>query len=106
MPGEFHFADRSGVTFEWNDSIDKHCKGLHKEDMVLFPTLAAELPGVTLDHDLPVTAVEDEIPPQGRAKDAAVANAGLVPLDPRAMVHEACFQVQYHHRRRRGRHGI
>jgi hypothetical protein len=84
-PGEFDFADRSGVLFEWNETIDEHPKGLVQEDVVLYPTLAAELPGVTIGRDVPVTAVEDEIAPQGRAEDAAATNAGLALMDPRAL---------------------
>jgi hypothetical protein len=84
-PGEFDFADRSGVLFEWNESIDKHPQGLVEEEVVLYPTLAAELPGVTIGRDIPVTAVEDDIVPQGRAEDAVAANAGLAPMEPGAL---------------------
>jgi hypothetical protein len=80
-PREFDFTDRSGILFEWNDEIDKHREGLIEEDVVLYPTLAAEIPGVTLDRELLVTPIEDKIAPQGRVEDAAAANAGLAPLD-------------------------
>ena len=51
-------------------NIDEHPGGLVEEDVVLYPTLEAELPVVTISHDIPVMAVEDEIAPQGRAEGA------------------------------------
>ena len=80
-PGEFDFADRSSVLFKWNEVIDEHPEEMVQEDVVLYPTLAAELPGVTIGRDVPVTAIEDEIALQGRVEDAAAANAGLAPMD-------------------------
>jgi hypothetical protein len=94
--GDFDFADRSGILFEWNDCIDEGHQGLVEEDVIPYPTLAAELPGVTLHRDLPVTAVEDDIPPQGRAEDAAAANAGLAPIDRRGLFNEAAAVVDAH----------
>ena len=35
--GDFDFADRSGVLFEWNEVIDEHPEGLVEEDVVLYP---------------------------------------------------------------------
>ena len=91
--GDFDFADRSGILFEWNDSIDEHRETLVEEEVVLYPTLAAELPGITLGRNMPVTAIEDAIPPQGRAEDAAASNAGLAPLDRRALFAEAAAVI-------------
>ncbi len=91
--GDFDFADRSGILFEWNDRIDEHRETLVEEEVVLYPTLAAELPGITLDRDMPVTAVEEAIPPQGRAEDSAAANAGLAPLDRGVLFNEAAAVI-------------
>jgi hypothetical protein len=94
--GDFDFADHLGILFEWNDSIDESREELVEEDVIVYPTLAAELLGVTLHRDLPVTEVEDEIPPQGRAEDAAAANAGLALLDRRGLFNEAVAVVDAH----------
>ena len=81
VPGVFDFADRSGILFEWNDAIDEPPKGLVAEDVVLYPSIVTEFPGVTLDRDIAVTTVEDEVKPHGRLEDAAAHNAGLKPVD-------------------------
>jgi hypothetical protein len=73
------FFDRNGVLFEWKDLVDEQKEGLVKEDCVPYPSLAAEFPGVTLDHETP--AIEDEIVPQGHAEDVAAQNANLALLD-------------------------
>jgi hypothetical protein len=91
--GDFNFADRSGILFEWNDRIDETRETLFEEEVVPYPTLVAELPGITLHRDIPVMPVEDEIPPQGRAEDAAAANAGFAPLDRRALFDEAAAVI-------------
>ena len=47
--GIFDFADRNGILFEWNEEVDKFPEGIVKvEDVVLYPSLAAEHPGVVL----------------------------------------------------------
>ena len=50
-------------------------------NIVLYPSLAAETPGVVLERDQPIPSVEDKIKPQGRAKDAAAQNANLEPIN-------------------------
>jgi hypothetical protein len=65
-----NFANRNGILFEWNNNIDKYPEGLVEEDVVLYPSLAAEIPGVVLERDLPIPMIEDKIEPQGCAKDA------------------------------------
>ncbi len=51
--------------------------------MILYPSLAAEIPGVILEQDLPIPTIEDKIEPQDqdRAKDAVARNANLEPFD-------------------------
>jgi hypothetical protein len=49
--------------------------------VVLYPSLAAEIPGVVLEHDLSIPRIEDEIEPQGRAKVTAARNANLQLFD-------------------------
>ncbi len=81
VPGAFDFTDRSGILFEWNDEIDESPEGLVAEDVVLYPSIVAEFPGVTLDRDIAVAMVEDDVEPHGRLEDAAAHNAGLEPVD-------------------------
>ena len=78
IPNEFDFLDRNGVLFKWNDNINGYLDGIVKKEVVLYPTLAAEIPGVVLNRDQPVPLVEDKIRPQGRVKDAAARNAIIV----------------------------
>jgi hypothetical protein len=58
VPGAFDFADRSGILFEWNDKLNDSPEGLIEEDVVLYPSIVAEFPGVTLDRDIPVATVD------------------------------------------------
>ena len=51
------------------------------EDVVLYPSYAAEHPGVALGQDRPLRSIEEELIPQGQAKDAAACNANLRPFD-------------------------
>jgi hypothetical protein len=45
--GIFDFADKNGILFEWNKEVDKFPKGIVEiKDVVLYPSLAAEHPGV------------------------------------------------------------
>jgi hypothetical protein len=76
-PNTLNFADRNGILFEWNNEVDEYPEGLVKEDVVLYPSLAAEIPGVVLERDLPIPTIKDEIKPQGCTKDATAGNANL-----------------------------
>jgi hypothetical protein len=44
-----NFSDRNGILLEWKDDVDKYPEGLVKEDVVLSPSLAAEIPRVVLE---------------------------------------------------------
>ncbi len=80
--GIFHFANRNGILFEWNEEVDEFPEGIVKvKDIVLYPSLAAEHPRVVLGKDQPLPLIEEELVPQGRAKDAAAHNANLRPFD-------------------------
>ena len=79
--GALDFTDRSGILFEWNEAIDEAPEGLVEEDVVPYPSIAAELPGVALEPDAGVAPVEDKTEPHGGPEDAAAANAGLDPID-------------------------
>ena len=70
-PNMFDFLDKNGVLFEWNKDVNKTPEGIIEEDVVLYPSLAAETPGVVLEQDQPIPAMEDKIKPQGRTEDAA-----------------------------------
>jgi hypothetical protein len=70
VPGALDFADRSSVLFKWNKDVDENPEGTVKEDMIPYPSLVAEFPGVTLDRNHPVPSIEGKIPPQGHAEDA------------------------------------
>jgi hypothetical protein len=80
-PNMFDFSDRNGILFEWNKDVDKTPEGIIKEDVVLYPSLAVETPGVVLERDQPIPSMEDKIEPQGRAKDTAAQNANLEPTN-------------------------
>jgi hypothetical protein len=77
----FDFLDRNGVLFKWNDEVGKYPEGIVEEEVVLYPALAAEIPGVVLDQDQPIPLIEDKIEPQGRAKDAAARKANIEPFN-------------------------
>jgi hypothetical protein len=80
----FDFANRNGVLFEWNDTVDEQQEGLVEEDLVPYPLLAKEFLVFTQDRDTP--DIKDKIAPQGRTEDAAAHNANLAPLDVVARV--------------------
>ena len=82
-PNMFDFSDRNGVLFEWNKDVNETPKGIIEEDVVLYPSLAAETHGVVLEQDQPIPSMEmeDKIEPQGRAEDAAARNANLEPTN-------------------------
>jgi hypothetical protein len=87
LPGIFDFADRNGILFEWNEEVDEFPKGIvDVEDVVHYPSLAAEHPGVVLGWEQPRPSIEEELVPQGRAEDAAACNASLHPFDVAGVV--------------------
>jgi hypothetical protein len=54
LPGSFNFADRNGIHFEWNKEVDKYPEGIIKlNDVILYPSLATEHPGVVIDKTNP-----------------------------------------------------
>jgi hypothetical protein len=62
IPGSFDFSDRNGILFEWNEEFDKFPKGIVKvKDIVLYPSLATEHPGVVLGRDQPLPSIEEEL---------------------------------------------
>ena len=82
LPGIFDFANRNGMLFEWNEEMDEFPEGIvDVEDVVLYPSLAAEHPGVVLGRDQPLPLTEEELFPQGQAEDAMARNANLQPFD-------------------------
>ena len=78
LPGIFDSADRNGILFKWDEEVDEFPEGIFDvEDVVLYPFFAAEHPGVVLGRDEPLSSIEEELVPQGQAKDAAACNANL-----------------------------
>ena len=78
LPSIFDFADRNGILFEWSKEEDKFPKGIVEvEDIALYPSLAAEHPGVVLGRDQPLPWIEKELVPQGHAEDATACNATI-----------------------------
>jgi hypothetical protein len=80
-PNTLDFTDRNRILFEWNNEVNEYPNRLVDKDMVLYPSLLTEIPGVVLEQDLPIPTIEDKIKPQGHAKDATARNANLKPLD-------------------------
>ncbi len=81
-PGIFDFADRNSILFEWNEEVDEFPEGIIDiKDVVLYPSLAAEHPGVVLKRDQPLPSIEEELIPQGQAEDAVACNANLRPFN-------------------------
>jgi hypothetical protein len=67
--------------------VDESPEGIvNVEDVVLYPSLAAEHPGVVLGRDQPLPSIEEELVPQGQAKDAAACNANIQPFDVAGVV--------------------
>ena len=56
------------------------------KDVLLYPSLAAEHPGEVIGQDQPLPSIEEELVPQGRAKDATARNANLQPFDVTGVV--------------------
>jgi hypothetical protein len=83
LPGIFNFANRNDILCEWRKEVDEFSQGIVEvEDVILYPFLAAEHPGVVLGRDQPLHSIEEELAPQGCAKDAATAhNTNLQPFD-------------------------
>ena len=77
--GNLAFRDRHGDLFAWNDEVDDMYENLVTEEPALFPDLAAEMPGVTLERDIPTSLdpVVDEADVPGLAEQRAALNAGL-----------------------------
>jgi hypothetical protein len=87
LPGIFDFADRNSILFEWNEEVDEFPEGIvDVEDVILYPSLAAEHPEVVLGQDQPLPSIEEELVPQGRAEDAAARNANFQPFDVAGVV--------------------
>jgi hypothetical protein len=87
LPGIFDFADRNGILFEWNEEVDKFPEGIIDiEDVVLYPSLAAEHPGVVLGRDQPLPSIEEELVTQGQAEDTTACNANLRPFNVAGVV--------------------
>jgi hypothetical protein len=78
--GVFNFADRNGILFEWNEVVDECPDSIIEVDVVLYPSLVAEFPGVTLGRDHPIPTIEKDIMPQGRDEAAAARNANMEPF--------------------------
>jgi hypothetical protein len=67
--------------------VDEFLEGIvDVEDVVLYPSLAAEHLGVLLGRDQPLPSIEEELISQGQAKDAAACNANLQPLNVTGVV--------------------
>jgi hypothetical protein len=87
LPGIFDFADRNGILFKWNKEVDEFPEGIiDVEDIVLYPSLAAEHPGVVLGRDQPLPSIKEELVPQGRAEDAAACSAKIQPFNVAGVV--------------------
>jgi hypothetical protein len=56
-PNTLDFANRNGILFKWKDNVDKYPEELVEEDVVFYPSLMAEIPGVVLEQDLPIPTI-------------------------------------------------
>ena len=56
--------DRKGILFEWNNEMGEHQEHLIEDEPVLHPSMVAEFPGVTLDHNLMILTIEEEFETQ------------------------------------------
>jgi hypothetical protein len=67
--------------FEWNEEVNRFPEGIVEiEDVVLYPSLAMEHPGVVLGQDKPLPLIKEELVPHGHAEDAAACNALVIML--------------------------
>jgi hypothetical protein len=82
--GVFDFSDRNGILFKWNEVVDECPEGIVKEDVVLYPSLVAEFPGVTLGRDHPIPTIKEDIMPQGCNEAAAACKANMEPFAARS----------------------
>jgi hypothetical protein len=50
-PGRIHstFPTEIKILFKWNNDDDEYPEGLVEEDVVLYPSLEAEIPGLVLE---------------------------------------------------------
>ncbi len=78
--GVFNFANRNGILFEWDKVVDECPEGIVEEDVVLYPSLVAEFPGVTLGRYHPIPTIKEDIMLQGRNEAAAARNANMEPF--------------------------
>ena len=85
------FADRNGILFEWNDNVNEFPEGLIEDNVVLYPSLAADISRVVLEQDLSISMIEDKIEPQGRAKDSVAHNWNLKPLTLQEGMHQQSY---------------
>lgn len=76
--GDFDFANRAWVLFEWNDDVVESSELLHEAEPS--PAIPAELPGVLLAADQPLAAVEAAFLPREYAEAATATNADLLPF--------------------------
>jgi len=61
--------------------VDEFPKGIvDTEEVILYPYIAAEHLGVVIGQDQPLPLIEEELVPQGQAKDAAARNANIQPF--------------------------
>ena len=79
--------------------VDECPESIVEEDVVLFPSLVAEFPGVTLGRDHPTPAIDEEILPQGRAEADAARNANMEPfavagVDAPTIVHANMNEIE------------
>jgi hypothetical protein len=78
LPGSFNFANRNGILLEWNEEVDKLPEEIVKiRDIVLYPSLAVEHPGVVLGQDQPLPAIKEELVPQDVQKTPRLATPTL-----------------------------
>jgi hypothetical protein len=81
---ELRFTDRNREAFDWTDVVEEEddtFQGLLDNDAP-FPDVPAEMPGVDMESEVPVVAVEDEDEPEGdEAAAAALENADINPAD-------------------------
>jgi hypothetical protein len=73
------FVDQNGVLFKWNKDVATLATDvLLEKDVVLYPTVTAEFPGVALTRD--VEAIKEEFKLHGRVEDLATNNLPLTTL--------------------------
>ncbi len=57
-PNTLDFVNRNGILFEWDNKVMKYPKGLIEEEVVIYPSLAAEIPRLVLEQDQPIPTIE------------------------------------------------